>query len=587
MKQSFAQPPRERAGEVGRRPGAREVKLADRYHFMTSSGRHNLVDPPLSGESLFRVVSVPLTAPENRVRVTGFVIRPLAWLTMLFGLGLCVQAAAPAKSEALDPNAPVSYWKQIRPLFQAHCQGCHQPAKSKGGYVMTDFHKLLAGGDSGDKAIVAGKPEASFLIASITPKDGEAEMPKDKAPLKPDDVALVRTWVAQGAVDDTPKNAVQRYDADHPPIYQRPPVVTSIDYAPDGKLLAVAGFHEVLLNHADGSGIAARLVGLSERIQSVRFSPDGTRLAVAGGLPARMGEVQIWDVEKRSLVVSVPVGYDTVYGVSWSPDGKLVAFGCPDNTVRAVDAATGEQVLQQGSHNDWVLDTVFNKSGTHIISVGRDMSTKLTEVETQRFVDNITSITPGALRGGLHAVALRPGSDEVLIGGADGVPQVYQVFRKTARRIGDNANLLRKFPAMEGRIFAVDYSNDGKLIAAASSYNGRGAVNLYTGEFDPTIPDLLLKAYAGKIASAYNAEEKAAIEKFTTAEVKLVAETKFDVGVYALAFSPDGQTVAAAGEDGHVRLISTSDGKVTKDFVPVPVTAVAVTKTEKRPAARR
>jgi WD40 repeat protein len=175
------------------------------------------------------------------------------------------------------------------------------------------------------------------------------------------------------------------------------------------------------------------------------------------------------------------------------------------------------------------------------------------------------------LRGGLHAVARRPGRDEVLIGGADGVPQVYQVFRKTARRIGDNANLLRKFPPMEGRIFAVDYSNDGKLIAAASSYNGRGAISLYTGEFDSTIPDLLLKAYAGKIASAYSAEEKAAIEAFTTAEVQRVAETKLEGGIYALAFNPDGTCVAAAGEDGRVRLVSTTDGSVLKEFVPVPV----------------
>lgn len=82
-------------------------------------------------------------------------------------------------------------------------------------------------------------------------------------------------------------------------------MVTSIDYSPDVTLLAVAGFQGVLLNAADGSAIVAQLVGLSERIQSVRFSPDWMRLAVVSGLPARAGEVQIWDVEKRSRVVTI------------------------------------------------------------------------------------------------------------------------------------------------------------------------------------------------------------------------------------------------------------------------------------------
>jgi mono/diheme cytochrome c family protein/roadblock/LC7 domain-containing protein len=487
-------------------------------------------------------------------------------------LATSLPAAPPPKPEASATSAPVSYWKQIRPLFQANCQGCHQPAKDKGGYVMTDFKRLLSGGDSGRKAVVPGKPDASHLVGLITPKDGEAEMPPNKPPLQPAELTIIRQWIAQGAKDDTPKNAVQTVDDKHPPVYQRPPVITSLDYSPDGALLAVAGFHEVLLHKADGSGLVARLVGLSERIESAKFSPDGTLLAVAGGLPARMGEIQIWDVQRRKLTVSVPVGYDTVYGVSWSPDSKLVAFGCPDFTVRAIEAATGKQVLQQGSHTDWVLDTVFNTNGTHIISVGRDMSTKLTEVETQRFVDNVSSITPGALRGGLHSIARRPGRDEVVVGGANGAAELYQVFRKAARKIGDNANLLRKFPPMDGRIFAVDYSPDGKLIAAGASLDGRGTVAIYNGNFETTIPTNILKAYE-KVATAYTAEEKAAIEKFTTADVKVLAETKLNAGVYALAFSPDGTTLAAAGDDGRVRLINTSDGKVTKEFIPVPIKA--------------
>ena len=107
-------------------------------------------------------------------------------------------------------------------------------------------------------------------------------------------------------------------------------------------ILAVGGFHEVLLWKADGSELVGRLVGLSERIESLAFSPDGKKLAVTGGLPARMGEVQVWDVAKRKLVLSVPVTYDTVYGASWSPDGTKIAFGCADNGVRAIDAKTGQ-----------------------------------------------------------------------------------------------------------------------------------------------------------------------------------------------------------------------------------------------------
>ena len=61
----------------------------------------------------------------------------------------------------------------------------------------------------------------------------------------------------------------------------------------------------------------------------------------------------------------MPVTFDTVYGASWSPDGSKVAFGCADNTVRAIDVKTGKQVLFMGAHSDWVLDTVFSVDGSH------------------------------------------------------------------------------------------------------------------------------------------------------------------------------------------------------------------------------
>ena len=479
---------------------------------------------------------------------------------------LAARLPVQAADMAIDPKKPVSFHKHIRPIFEANCQGCHQPAKDKGGYVMTDFRRLLGAGDSGKVAVEPKKPEASHLVEQITPKNGEAEMPKGKPLLSQPEIDLIRRWISEGARNDTPANAVTAYDANHPPIYTRPPVIPSLDYSPNGTLLAVAGFHEVLLHKADGSGLAARLVGLSERVQSVRFSPDGKRLAVAAGQPARMGEVQIWDVEKRKLLISTPVTYDTVYGVSWSPDGKFVAFGCSDKTVRALDAASGQLILQQGSHNDWVLDTVFSTNGSHIISVGRDMSAKLTETATQRFVDNITSITPGALRGGLQAVARHPTRDEVLVGGADGVPQIYRVFRKTDRKIGDNASLVRRFPPMEGRIFSVAYAPDGEKIAAVASLDGHGMVNLYGAQFDSTLSTNLLKAFEKEV-SGQSADEKAAIEKYLTNGVTLLTSIVIsNTGIYAVSFAPSGKTVAAAGGDGKVRLIDVASGKITKTF---------------------
>ncbi|MFO1095572.1 MAG: DUF1553 domain-containing protein [Planctomycetaceae bacterium] len=487
---------------------------------------------------------------------------------VLASLGLTAAGAFAADEPAAPAAAEVSYYKQVRPLLQAQCQGCHQPAKSGGAYVMTDFTKLLAGGETGVAAIVPGNPDGSALVRMITPVDGKAEMPKGKDPLSEADIKLVRDWVAQGAKDDTPANAVQKYDAQHPPVYSRQPGVTAIDYSPDGQLIAVAGFHEVLLHKADGSGIAARLIGLSERIESVRFSADGKRLAVTGGLPCRMGELQIWNVESKELQLSIPITYDTAYGASWSPDGSLVAIGCADKTVRGFNSTTGEQVFFSGAHDDWVQDTVFSTDGALIVSVGRDMTTKLYDVKTQRFIDNVTSITPGALKGGLSALGRNPTRDEVLIGGSDGVPRIYRMQRLTKRVIGDDANLIRKFPAMRGRIFSVDYSPDGKRIVAASSLDGNGQVFTYAAEFDPALPEEI-SAIVQKVG--YTSDETAKLEAYLTKDVKLLTQTEVPAAVYAVAYSPDGNSIAAAGSDGILRIINPADGTVSRETPTVTV----------------
>ena len=434
---------------------------------------------------------------------------------------------------------------------------------------MTDFEKLFAGGDSELAAIVPGKPDESYLLDLITPSEGSAEMPKEADPLADAEVELIRKWIAQGAKDDTPASSHENYNSDNPPVYYAPPVITSLDYSPDGKLLAVAAYHEVLIYNSDGSGLVTRLIGMSERIESVQFSPNGKKLVVAGGKPGRMGEIQVWNVAKQRLTLSLPITHDTVYGASWSPDGKLISFGCADNTVRVVKASTGEQVLFQGSHDDWVLDTVFSQKGDYVISVGRDRTAKLTELETQRFIDNITTITPGISKGGIGTVARHPAADAIVVGGEDGTPKIFRVFRESKRVIGDDANQIKRLPALSGPVYAVAFNQDGTRVAACSSLNGVGELAVYDVQFEVKLPEEL-KKISEKVITTRSAEENQKIETARTQGVKLIAKSTItETGLFALEFSPDGKTIATAGVDGFIRLYNTDSATESKKFLPV------------------
>jgi WD40 repeat protein/mono/diheme cytochrome c family protein len=464
-------------------------------------------------------------------------------LTAALAVSLVVAATiATAEEPPAAAPAKVSYWKDVRPIFQEHCQGCHQPAKAGGGLVLTSIADMLKPGESELPGLVPGKPDESTIVEQITPTGGEAPaMPKGRPALAALQIDLIRNWVTQGAEDDSPASGKTVVDAAHPPVYQAAPVISALDYSPDGQFLAVSGYHEVLLHKADGSELVARLIGLAERIESLAFSPDGKLLAVTGGSPGRFGEVQIWDVAERKLKLSQGLTYDTVYGVSWSPDGTRIAFGCADNTLRAIDVNSGQQVLYQGAHSDWVLDTVFSTDASHLMSVSRDRSMKLTEVATQRFVDNITSITPGALKGGLMTLDLRPGpqpaDDQVICGGADGTPKLYKIYRTQARVIGDDFNLVRAYEAMPGRIYSVDFNVDGTRFVVGSSEGSSGEVRVYLTE-----------------------------------EGKLQSKLEGQIGaVFAVAFRKDGKEVASGGFDGMVRLSDAETGKLVKEFVPAPL----------------
>src|SRR5439155_977954 len=221
----------------------------------------------------------------------------LIWVTVAFAAGA-------------DDTKPVSFYHDVVPILKRSCTGCHHPDKLKGELDLTTYVAFQKGGKHGP-AFKPGKADDSRVIEEVSGE--EPNMPKEGDPLTKEEVALFERWIREGAKDDTPPEA-NSFKLSEPPVYTALPAISAIEFSPDGNVLAVSGYHEVVLHKPDGSGLVARLVGESPRIESLAFSPDRKLLAVSGGAPSRFGEIQIWNMETHKETQSFKVANDSVYG---------------------------------------------------------------------------------------------------------------------------------------------------------------------------------------------------------------------------------------------------------------------------------
>jgi WD40 repeat protein len=449
----------------------------------------------------------------------------------LFTISMLVLSSQLATTQAqvpsAQPGAKVSYFREIRPVLQRQCQGCHQPASKQAELLLTSYEGFRSGGKSGP-SFVTGKPDESLVVAYLK-GDRQPRMPLGGEPLSPEQIDLFRRWIAEGGTDDTPEGAREKLVAGKAATYQVAPLITAIAFSPDGAQLAISGYREVLLHHADGSGLIARLLGVSDRVQSIVFSPDGKLLAAVGGTPARFGEVQIWDASSHELKRSVTISSDTLFGASFSPDGSRLAVGCADNTVRVLAVDTGKEVLKLAHHDNWVFGTAFSLDGKRLVSVGRDRAVKLTETATGSFLENLNS-----LRGELNVIAHHPRKDWVLVGGEDRIPYLYTMDRPRALRVGEESTLLRQFERQDGSIIALAFQPDGRRVAVGGA---AAEVRIYDTD-------------SGQRTSTLTGHEG---------------------GVYTVVFHPKREWVATGGFDGTLRIFETTTGKMVKSFVPVPL----------------
>jgi mono/diheme cytochrome c family protein len=93
----------------------------------------------------------------------------------------------------------VDFSRDIRPIFNQNCTACHGGVRQKNGVSFIYRADAVGRGKSGRPVIVPGDPDASELMVRVTSNDPEVRMPYHAPPLSPQQIALLRRWIKEGA----------------------------------------------------------------------------------------------------------------------------------------------------------------------------------------------------------------------------------------------------------------------------------------------------------------------------------------------------------------------------------------------------
>jgi hypothetical protein len=122
---------------------------------------------------------------------------------LLFSIAAGIVAFFPDATGRAAPAVDTAFFEQrIRPVLAEHCYECHSARASriKGGLLLDTRDASLKGGDSGQPAVVPGKPDESLLLRALRHLD-DLEMPPKKPALPAAVIADFTTWIAGGAPD--------------------------------------------------------------------------------------------------------------------------------------------------------------------------------------------------------------------------------------------------------------------------------------------------------------------------------------------------------------------------------------------------
>lgn len=244
-------------------------------------------------------------------------------------------------------------------------------------------------------------------------------------------------------------------------------------------------------------------------------------------------------------------GTNSVECVAFSPDGKRIASGCWDSTIKIWDAQTGQRQITLKGHKNRVHSLSFSHDGKRIVTGGGD---KLVRVWDAQDGTEIFMIGPNSDE--VTVVAFSPDDTRIA------ATSTEQEIRIWDAKTGKLSQTLGPFP---NQIFAWSWFPDNRRIVLGTSDQNLRVIDLLNGR-----EVLLLKGHTAKINCVTVSPDSSRIISggwdntaivWNSATGERLHSYGHVYGVLSVACSPDGSKIATGTREGRVNLWESQSGK--------------------------